>query len=425
MTYPRVLVVALARVNAADSSANGLLLRSLLGEWPRENLGQIFSGGDNGDRGFFGCYHRIGEDDRWFGSTFFRLKAKALELDNESHGKEKSRVRSGLPSSIKHAVMQSGLYELVFYPRLSPAMREWVRDFHPDVIFAQGYSLGFTSLPLMLQKETGAPIAFMTSDDWAAYTYPAFPMRWILNRSANWLVRKASVRIAFGDKMRHVFEDRYGSEFVAAFHLDRKERFCRAQAPPGGPETVIAYVGGLWLNRYEAISDLLSAVRSITERGRQFRIHVYCPTIPIEMPADLRAAPEVRFFPLPSHDELPSVLAKSDILFLPESFSIAPGTIALSISSKCHLYMASRRPILAYGPSYSGTIDYATRDEWAVVITQRNVDQLAREILRLKNDAQYCARLVDQAEQVFDRNHDMREGQDRFRKLMVSAALRK
>lgn len=35
--------------------------------------------------------------------------------------------------------------------------------------------------------------------------------------------------------------------------------------------------------------------------------------------------------------------------------------------------MMSNRPVLVYGPSYSGTVDYADRDGWGLVVSERNV----------------------------------------------------
>jgi hypothetical protein len=57
MKYPRVLVLAMSRINAADADSNGLLLPNLFGSWRRKNLGQIYGSADNADEGLFGHCH--------------------------------------------------------------------------------------------------------------------------------------------------------------------------------------------------------------------------------------------------------------------------------------------------------------------------------------------------------------------------------
>src|SRR5665647_2071384 len=76
MEYPRVLIVSGYRINAADTANNGLLLRNLFGAWPKSHLAQIYSGGDNGDEGFFGAYYQLGPQDRRLGNFFYRMKAR-------------------------------------------------------------------------------------------------------------------------------------------------------------------------------------------------------------------------------------------------------------------------------------------------------------------------------------------------------------
>ena len=427
MMFPRVLVVSLVRVNAADAINNGLLLRSVFGDWPKENLAQIYSEGANGDEGFFGSYYKLGPDDRWFGKTFYRLKARApaaglVPGPTAAIGEGHPGRGSWIHRTIGRLVVDSGFYELVFRPRISRKMLAWISEFQPDVILAQGYTLSFSWLPVMLHRRTGTPLAFFTTDDWPTYVYRDFPMTWLLHRSARSLITHAGLRIAFGDKMRRAFENKYGAPFVSLYHLDAKERFPEYAGRSSRAVRSIAFVGSLYLKRHEALIDLLSVIRKGSDIEHSVAIHVYAPEIPEEVPETLRKAPEIVFYPLPSHDDLPAVLAREDILFMAESFSVDPDAISLSLSTKCHLFMASGTPILAYGPPYSGTIDYAAREGWAAVVTERNAEGLEQALRRLQRDCGYRNELVARAMDVFLRNHELRSGQRIFRNWIASAA---
>ena len=76
--------------------------------------------------------------------------------------------------------MLSGLWELLFPVRLSHGLKRFLAAFRPDIIYSQGYTLGFSQLPLMLHAWTGAPICFHTSDDWPVYLYSESPARVLL-----------------------------------------------------------------------------------------------------------------------------------------------------------------------------------------------------------------------------------------------------
>ena len=227
--------------------------------------------------------------------------------------------------------------------------------------------------------------------------------------------------MAFGTKMQQVFEKRYRVPFHVTHHADDPARFPSIGASPQGRPRIIAFTGSLGLRRYEAIDDLVVAIKSLKLEGMAVAVRVYSSGMPKELPDTLRSAPEVTFLPLPSHEALPSVLAEADVLFLPESFSVEPGMIELSISTKCHLYMMSGRPILVYGPPFSGTIDYALNEGWAAVVCERNPIQLRATLARLLTDSPRVEELSRRASAVVARNHDMASSRTAFLETLTAA----
>lgn len=74
--YPRLLLLSSSRLNEADGGSLNLLFRSILGNWPKKNLSQIYSSFDNGDSGFCSEYYQLGPEDRLLGQLFYRLKPR-------------------------------------------------------------------------------------------------------------------------------------------------------------------------------------------------------------------------------------------------------------------------------------------------------------------------------------------------------------
>ena len=434
MRYPRVLVVALGRINAADTSNNGLLLRNLFGRWPGENLAQIYSGGDNGDEGFFGHYYRLGPQDRRLGRLFYRLKAEAqgeMAEANAVTASGKTLVASTAPLRVlgKRLLMDTGLYELIFRPRLSREMLDCVESFRPDVIFAQGYNLAFTWLPLMLAHHSRLPIVYYPTDDWPNNRYRSdmsrFPVvarlaRQAVITSSRQLVEASTVRLAFNRFMQEEYRRCYGKEFTVLMHGDDWSRYQSAQpnrlAAPD--EYWIVCTGAFAHHRWPLLKDLDQACEIFNMKGFKVRATAF----PVdELFSQMKELRYVKVEPCPSHDGLVSILLGADVLFLPERFDDTAKLIRLSVSSKAHLFMFSGRPIVVYSDPLTGIAHYASEDGWAAVVDRRDPHLLADTFEKLITDENERERLIAGARCVAMKNHHLPTIQTSFHDLLCSA----
>ncbi|MCI5147695.1 MAG: hypothetical protein D3923_19695, partial [Candidatus Electrothrix sp. AR3] len=180
--FPCVLIVASGRINGVDNANNGLLLRNLFAQWPRENLAQIYNisenevydMGENDDLGFFGNYYKLSSRDRFMGSLFYKIKAKELGiLQDQAEFTDDSKKKKGslIKSTGKKILFDTRLYEFIFRPRLSQELKQWIRHFQPDIVFAQGYSYAFTLLPLLISNFFRLPLVYYPTDDWPNEQY--------------------------------------------------------------------------------------------------------------------------------------------------------------------------------------------------------------------------------------------------------------
>jgi glycosyltransferase involved in cell wall biosynthesis len=420
--YPRVLVVALGRINADDSYNNGLLLRNLFSYWPRENIAQIYSSGDNGDKGYFGSYYKIGAADRIIGSFFYNLKTNTeTSSSRDVIPDHKQTVDIGFKRQIKYIAkrffIDTGLYELIFRPKISYQMSSWIETFKPDIILAQGYNLTFAWLPLILKQKFGFKLSFLTTDDWPTYLYSgqlgeptlfSWFVRPIVKNLVNRLFSEVDVPFAFGQPMSEEYALRYGKKFVTLNHVDSPLRFESAEPCRVYPPDVVTIVaiGNYNCYRWPLLLDVNDACEFLHIRGINVRLVVLSSFIEPEGFKALSLAPYIDVLPDPGHELLPSYLKGADILFLAEGFDEGfVSAIKLSVSSKAHLFMFSKRPIIVYSHPETGIALYARLSGWAKLVTRRNIGELAEAIQHLIENKKEKKILVTKAYEIALKNH--------------------
>jgi glycosyltransferase involved in cell wall biosynthesis len=426
--YPRVLIVVMPKVKADDP--DNLFIRMQLGNWPKSRLAQIYSSESPGRGEFCSRYYQLQARDRILGRLFMRLRtgvSKMVAMDEVTRSpatcppRPFRRWANTVQKRLGDWLIRSGVWEAVFLVRLSRPMAEFVQDFRPHLIYCSGYSLAFATLPLLIADRFNVPICFRTGEDWPSYSYAHSPVGTLLRHQARRLIGRASLRLATGDKMKREYEKRYGVSFHLAYFLDDASRFDFPEPQRNGQTKRIVFTGSLVLNRHECIEDLLQAIRVLQREGLEVEIQVYCTGVPKEVSDQVRSTPALKFLPLPAHDDLPRVLRSADVLFLPEAFSVDANRLGLAISTKCHLYMMAERPILVYGPSYGGTMDYACQQGWALVVQQRDIAMLADGLRRLLSDRALGVKLTRQAVECFNRNHSLKDARERFEQLVAAS----
>ncbi len=420
---PRLLLVGLARINATDFSGNGLLMRGLLAGWPRQALAQVYSSGNNGDNGIADCEFKLGAQERVCGRLFIAAKREVEKRvlgmeDFRGRGRTLKNLRNRLVALGHRCLVETGLYELLFPVRLSRGLQTWIGRYRPDVILAQGYSLGMIRLAMLIREYSGARLACFWSDDWPTSTYagllgePRFA-RWlmqpILARYTDRLVAEADAPFAFGPLMAREYERRYRRPFIVINHSDDPARFRACCVTRNLREGIASLLVTGYIDRFRApsILDLNSCCGLLEEGGVRARVCLIASAIEPEVEQSIRLAEYVEIFHDPGHADLPGHLKGADILVIAEPFNQeVADAYGLSISSKAHLFMFSERPIIVYAPAATGLARYATEAGWAEVVCLRDPARLASVIKGILSSPERQQALIQGARRIGEANHD-------------------
>ena len=424
--YPRVLIIYNSRINKADQ--HGVSIRGWFGDWPKENLAQIYSGGEIGDEVFCNYNFKLGQKERRFGKVFFKLKGSSIgkssytvSLDENFTNLKKFSFGSLIKNKISEWLINTGLWELIFKPVFSKELIKFIEDFKPQIIYCQGYSLTFTWLPVMINKFFNIPICFQTGDDWPSNLYLdsplSFAIRPIVDRAVKSLLSTSSARLGNGNLMAKEYSERYNLSFEPLMMCDNLARFRKAapySVANNGTRTIL-YSGGLAHGRWVSIVDLCAASELLKIEGFKIMVVALATTIPREAVNTLRKISNLHILPGPSHEELPSYLKGADILYLPETFDPTEAKIIrLSVSTKAHLYMMSERPILVYASPTTGVMNYARDAGWGCIVQEQNLNKLADALLKLLTNEEYCKKIINKGVEVVLKNHEEYKVKARF-----------
>lgn len=430
---PKILVIAIERINSADPYNNGLLLRNLFINYPKENIAQIYSSGDNGDGGFFGHYYRLSQKDRRFGRFFYKYK-------NDVHSEEiqlEQPIGKGIKQRIKTMIanlfINTGIHEIIFKVKISKEMQSWIYDFNPDIIFAQGYNLSFSLLPILVKKKFNSKLAFFATDDWPRYLYNGklgenqILSFWARIKAVNLskeLIKLSDIPIAFGQPMAKEYEKRYKKHFTIITHSDNPQRFdlCQPKRLNTSDVFSIVTIGTFTCYRWPLLLDLNEACTKLNDEGIKVKINILSSAIEFEGLQRLKEAKYIEIYPDPGNDDLPCFLKGADLLFLPEGFEENfVKSIRLSISTKAHLFMFCQKPILVYAHQNTGIANYAIGSGWAKVITERSPIKLMEVIKDQINNNETAADDALNAYNFALRAHNNKETSQLFQQLLSGA----
>lgn len=430
---PRVLIFWMSPIYQSDQG--GLLVRSLFADWSKDDLAQIHTG--HPIDGPLYCAHVFGlsPNERRFGRFFYRIKqssfgesTRPLILEQSSalpQAQKVSRIQL-VRGTLNKFLLNTGIWEIIFRTRISSQLVEFIQTFRPDVMYVPGYTLSYSWLSMTINRRFNIPIVFHPFDDWPNALYKHVPLiHRIVLRTVSRLIQRSAARISFSQRMADAYHKQFGVPFEIVMNADDFDRFSAAVPQRAADPSVISiiYSGALGLKRWQALCDLSDAAAALEAEGIRIQVTAYASSIPFEAVEAVNERHNLRILPPLAHERVPEYLKGADILFLPESFD--PNLIEnlrYSISTKAQLYMMSQQPVLVYGPSEAGIVDYAQRDQWAYVVSKRDQTALMNALRTLISDQALRERLIKTGVEVAARNHDQRIVRGRFMKIMQQAA---
>lgn len=437
LKYPRLLLVTSNAFN--QLSGGGITFTNLFKGWPKDKIATVHSDKITPTTDVCDKYYRLGRKEfpwmfpfslaNYFGG---QEKFEGVLRTAKNTGKGRS-FRADLLKYVQSATQVIFGDEIPTGAVLSQDLKEWIKDFKPDVIYTILGNLQYIRLVRQIAHEFKIPVVIHMMDDWPAVMYKRGIFgpyrRWRMKVELQQVMTEAASCLAICDSMAVAYQERYGRHFEAFHNALESEPWvkkARKDWSRKSPFTIV-YAGALMPDsQLGSVKDVADCVASLNKNGLDVEFKIYAPWYFSNAYRDeLERGKCVKVFDAPETMDIESLFTSADLLLLPVNFDEASVKyIRYSMPTKVPAYMFSGTPTLAYGPAEVASIGYAEKFQWAYCVTNRDKKELADAIKRLASEEPLRKSLALHAQELAKERHDAVKVRADFHKVLADAAKR-
>ncbi|MEO7083847.1 MAG: hypothetical protein ABI442_05585 [Gemmatimonadaceae bacterium] len=416
---PRVLVLSAGSFNRVHGT--GITLSNLFQGWPRERLAMIYADPVKPSAETCDAFYLL--SDKEISRLGPLLGMRPIQHDAPPPPQSSGRSLGAAVGTVAKAALFGNM--LPDNGRLSGELESWIDDFRPTVVYTPLGSNAMMDLALAIRArfETRLVVHFM--DDWPSHAYRDGIASAVGRRRMEKLVRDtidaADLCLGISPAMCDAFAERYGKPFQPFMNAIDLESYADVARPTRNPNEIL-YVGTISpLAQLQSLVDACHAAASLRDRGVTLTILSMRGFIDQHRDV-LEIAPNITVAEASADTaEFIRRIQSAAVLMLPVNYDAKSlDFIRYSMPTKVPAYMASETPILAYGPGSVAQIDYAQRDGWAHVVSERSNARLGEAMERLIADDSLRHDITERAVAVVRANHDINVVAARFQSALSS-----
>lgn len=295
------------------------------------------------------------------------------------------------------------------------ALRDFIDDFNPDVLFFPTYSNVYMNrLQNYIADYCGRPVILYASDDNFSFKSIRHTPLSLIHRT--W-IRKHMHRLFNRCAKMMVIAPMVKKEYDSMFGMDcivMTKGIDLTQHPYKGKPVVspikIVYTGKLIYGRWKSLAKVAEVVESVKNQGSSVEFDIYTTDnlSDKQIKAFNRIGTTIKgSIPL---SEVPQVLSNADIVVFAESLDRGYKNLArLSLSTKITDYLQSGKCIFAIGDKEIAPIDYLRSNDAAIIAT--NYEEIGNRLMELVENPSKIISYGRNAYECAKRNHNKQNQQ--------------
>lgn len=303
------------------------------------------------------------------------------------------------------------------------------KEFAPDVIYFRPIdSLEFLDLALEITSILKKPLVLHVMDDWLTRQRTTnYGLYYEINTRFKKLVNVANVCLSISEAMSQAYTMRYGKTWYPIangvdVNSSKSKSVIHEQHQPKDAY-VIKYMGGVADDmNYQSVLDVATAVSDI-DKSENIIFEIYTmPWYQDKIKNTVKGFKNVVIKDLVDYQYYEDCLLAADSLLLCYNFdSTSIGYTALSLANKMPECLATGIPLIAYGPKEVETINVLQNNGLAHVTSERDIGEIKKSILFVKNNPEYCTSISLRAINFVYENQNKVTVSDRFQFYIAKA----
>jgi glycosyltransferase involved in cell wall biosynthesis len=431
--FPRVLVVG--HMPFSRSTGTAITLSNLFEGWPKDRIAQIYTAPTDPSTEVCEEFFHFPPRDS---CPPLHYALRMLGWNGRSLVQQTPAIAAVRSAADRRRAMATLFRQLCAIADLSTVripknLREWMRDYRPDVVYSMLGGVRVTRLATLVARECGVPLVPHFTDDWPATLYANGELLGLADVAVRADVRNAvhlaPLGMGISRPMADEYERRYHIPFsVFANCVDESSSFAEPNTHKSGdlPHGVrnLVYTGALHLDRWKSLQKIAIALEVINKSGSPARLTIYSPVDDLARYRNAFARQRtVQLGGSLTSGEVPAVLRDADILIHVESFAEEIRRYTrYSLSTKIPQYLAAGRPILGYGPAEVASMVHIRSAEAGIVVGVEDTAMLADQLKSLCFDVALRERLAQNGFAYAMQHHRKEQVAARFAAVLREAA---
>lgn len=426
-SLPRVLVIG---INAWREDGTAHTLMNIFRSWDPDKLALVYTRADLPDTPVCNRYFQISESQIIAGlmkpwRKVGRIVENTHTVHNSDVEKEHARyTQAHKRSSALLPILREIVWKLGHWK--SKALKNFVRDFNPDIIFVPIYPVAYMGrIQRYITKLTGKPTVCYLADD--NYSYDSchnalqYTHRCWLRHHVGPIARSCKQMFVIVDKEKEDTDSRFGTDSVILTKSIDFSGKAYNHKVPNSPLRFV-YTGSLIIGRDKTLALVADAINNINTKSGEIKaeLYIYSQTTPNEDIMVRINHGACHYCGSVPYQQIAGILHDADVVVFAEALEGKEANVAkLSFSTKITDYLSNGKCILAIGKDYIAPIDYFARNDSAIIAN--NAEQIQQQVARLIDDPQLIDQYGEKAFNCAIRNHDKNMMSNRFITTMLNA----
>lgn len=396
---------------------NGRTAEAIFSKFDKSELSQLFFCESNKiDFDFCSNYYCITEKDLFHGTKGSIIKCtKTSDTTSQINSNDNNVYNSIKHWSVKtKSLIRDIVWGTGFWKNRQ--LKKWIQGTGADLVFFIGGSYGcYHRIARYVANFLGVPLVTYFTDDYLLYPISKGVLEkfqtWRMKRFYKKTVEASDLLFCIGEKMAHEYSAYFGKPFYPIMNITdlipRKQH--ETAAIP-----VIAYFGGLHLNRWSMIAKFADAVKGLAI----VRVYTFSK-LTAEMEQAFSGA-GVEYMGGLVGDALAQAMDACDYFLHVESDDLYNRRLTrLSVSTKLPEYLMYGKPVIGFGPEEVASMCLLSDNNIGVVVSSdADVEAIRHSVIQLLSDRDLYNKLCREGYDYACSHFDKRIVASNFRKQL-------